>query len=79
VRQEHARRDDVLQPEPAAREHALEVLHHLPRLGLDSFRVRRRVRGTCERHLAGDEYPAVDLDRVAERCDRVGRTVDHVE
>jgi hypothetical protein len=79
VREEHARRDDLLETEAAAREHALEVLHYLPGLRLDSLRVRRGARGSGERHLARHEHPAVDLDRVAERRDRVRRAVDHVE
>ena len=53
----------------------LQVFHHLPRLCFDTFRIVR----TGEGQLASNEHPAVDLDRVAERGDRIGRSFDHVE
>jgi hypothetical protein len=68
VGEEDARGDDML-----------EVLHHLPRLRLDSLRVRRIERHAAERHLPGDENPAVGLHGVAERRDRIGRPSDHVK
>jgi hypothetical protein len=79
VREEDARRDDGLEAEPTAHEHPLQVFHHLARLRLDTFRVRRAVGGAAERHLAGDEYPAVDLDGMAERRYRIGRAANPVE
>jgi hypothetical protein len=69
----------VLEGEPAARQHAAEVLHHLACLRFDSFWIRRGVRSARKRHLAGDEDPAIGLDRVAERRDRVRRAADHVK
>jgi hypothetical protein len=47
----------------------------LPRLCFDTFRIAR----TGEGQLASHEHPPVDLDRVAERRDRIGRSFDHVE
>jgi len=79
VREKHARGDDLLQAEAAAGEHALQVLHDLARLGLDSLWIGGGVGDAGERHLARDEDPAVDLDGMAERRHRVRRPLDHVE
>jgi hypothetical protein len=75
VREKHARGDHVAQAEPATGQDLLEVFHHLPRLCFDAFRVPP----TGEGKLAGHEYPAVDLDRVAERRHRSRRAFDHVK
>src|SRR3712207_478334 len=69
----------MFEPHAAAGEYALKVFDHLARLSLDSLRVRRGVRAPGERHLAGDEHPAVGLDRVAERRHRIGRASNVVE
>jgi hypothetical protein len=69
----------VLEAQAAAGEHALQILHHLLRLRFDALGIRRRLRSSRERHLAGDEEPAVGFDRVAERRHRVRRTLDHVK
>jgi hypothetical protein len=75
VREKHAGGDHVAKAEPATSQHMLQVFHHLPRLCFDTFRIVR----TGEGQLASNEHPAVDLDRVAERGDRIGRSFDHVE
>ena len=77
--QEDARRRDVGEAQAATFEHRDEVLHHLMRLVLDRFRIRRRVRRFGEGHLSGDEHPAVRLDRMRERRDRIGGAADRVE
>src|SRR5439155_858020 len=79
AREEHARRDDVLEPEPEARQDARQVLHRLARLGLDPLGQRRAVVAWVVRDLARQEHPALDLHRMAVRGDRLRRAGEHVE
>src|SRR6188474_263869 len=77
--EKNACRHDVLQREVAAGQHALQVRHHLARLCFDAVRVGRVIGSAGERHLAGDEHPAVLLHGVTEGRHRVRGAVYHVE
>src|SRR5215475_8406255 len=79
VCQEDAHREYVCESETAAGEHLLQIRQHLPRLGLDALWIGGVVGEAGERQLAGDEDPAILLDGVAKRRDRLGGARDHVE
>ena len=64
-------------PQPAST--CCEIRQHLPRLGLDALWIGRVIGEAGERQLSGDEDPAILLDGVAERRDRLGGASDHVE
>jgi hypothetical protein len=79
VREEDASGDHIRQRELAPGEHAFQVFHHLPRLRLDAARIGRGICRAGERHLAGDEHPAIHLHRVAEGRHWIRRALHHVE
>src|ERR1700712_245862 len=69
----------MFQTEAAPGKNGLQVGQHLSCLCLDPVRIGGVERGPDEGHLARDEDPAVDLDRMAERGDRIRRAIDHVK
>src|SRR5262245_15078059 len=79
VRKEDAYRENVCEPEAAAGEYLLQIHQHLPRLGLDALWIGGVIRGASERQLSSDKDPAILLDGMAERRDRLRGIRDHME
>ncbi len=71
VGQENAHANDIGKRQPAALEHAAQIIHHLARLGLDARRNEERIIIRIGRELSGHEYECSGLDGVAVRRDRL--------